>query len=142
MSDDNDNFDPIGKALGVPPIITTKSNALSTIVSGLHDDSAKTDFDKARIQIHAVIQNGSDAVVTLSEIASQTQDPKAFDSLSKMMAVVVNASEKLLDIQQKLKNLEKAEVPHNEKAKGNVTNNLFVGSTAELQKALKDATNG
>jgi hypothetical protein len=54
---------------------------------------------------------------------------------------MLTANQKLLDLQQQVREIQSADEPHNEKAK-TVTNNLFVGSTAELQKMIENAKNG
>jgi hypothetical protein len=54
------------------------------------------------------------------------------------MDTVTNASKQLLDIQQQIRTIDKADVPQDEEAKKHVTNNLFVGSTSELQKMIED----
>lgn len=138
-----DDEDPIDKALGIngPPANPNYSTTISTIVEKALNDSAQEDFEYARSNIREVVENGNDAIVKLAQIADQSQNPRAFEVLAKLMDTMINANEKLLDIQQKIQAVEKANVPHNEAAKS-VTNNLFVGSTAELQKALKELRDG
>ena len=76
----------------------------------------------------------------LAEIASSSQHPRAFEVYAKLMDTMIQANEKLLDMQEKIREIRHVDSPINEKAKS-VTNNLFVGSTAELQKVLKDMKN-
>jgi hypothetical protein len=85
-----------------------------------------------------VVENGNDAISKLAVIADQSQNPRAFEVLAKLMDSMVAANTQLLDIQVQIRTIEKADIPHNEEAKKNVTNNLFVGSTAELQKMIED----
>jgi hypothetical protein len=73
----------------------------------------------------------------LAQIADSSQHPRAFEVLAKLMDTMLNANEKLLDLQTKIREIDSADSPINEKAK-TVNNNLFVGSTAELQKVLQD----
>ena len=137
---DNANNDPIGKALGVTPL-----NSASTVVSNLlassHDDSAKADFEMARSNIHNMIENGTEAMHKLAQIADSSQHPRAFEVLAKLMDTMLAANKDLMDLQTKIRTIEAADSPMNEKAK-TINNNLFVGSTAELQKVISEMKNG
>jgi hypothetical protein len=89
------------------------------------------DFEFARENLMDVINKGQEA---LMDVARQSQHPRAYEVLSTMMNTMVGASKDLLDLQAKKKKLledDPAATPQQ------VTNNLFVGSTAELQKYLK-----
>lgn len=134
MSDDND--DPIGKALGLTPIEKT-ADTINIMLADAHNDSAKNDFEMARANIHEMLQNGGDAMNKLALIAESSQHPRAFEVLAKLMDTMLNANQKLLDLQSQIREINASDSPISEKAKS-ITNNLFVGSTAELQKVLKD----
>jgi hypothetical protein len=134
MNDD----DPIGKSLGLPAY--TNETAVANIVAAAKNDSAKEDFTFARANMREVIQNGSDAIERMAQIADQSQNARDFEVLSNLMTTVVNASEKLLRIQKAIREIDRTDEPHNEETK-QVTNNLFVGSTTELQKILSDLKN-
>ena len=84
-----------------------------------------------------MIEEGKEAMFKLSEIASSSQHPRAFEVYAKLMDTMMNANKELLNLQTKIRDIQHADSPVSEKAK-NVTNNLFVGSTAELQKMIKD----
>lgn len=129
MNDD----DPIGKALGLPD----KNNVVNSIIAAAHDDSATADFETARSNIREVIDSGSEAIFKLTEIAEQSQHPRAYEVLAKLMDSVVNANKELLELQTKIRQIQASDSPMNERAQS-VTNNLFVGSTAELQKVIAD----
>lgn len=133
MSDNED--DPIGKALGLPALKYEKD--IDSMLAKAHDDSARNDFESARASLYEVIQTGKEAMDKLTEIASQSQHPRAFEVLAKLMDTVVNTNKELLELQSKIRTIDAADAPTNEKAKS-ITNNLFVGSTAELQKMIKD----
>lgn len=131
----SDKKDPIGDALGLTPIATT--NQVKDLVAKAHSDSAVDDFNMARLNIHDIIQNGSHAIEKLSQIADSSQHPRAFEVLAKLMETMLNANKDLMELQEKIRDIKQADEPHNDKAK-QVTNNLFVGSTADLQKVLQD----
>jgi hypothetical protein len=142
-NDDDDNEDKLNKALGIESSNTIPllydSNIIDNIVGSMNDDSAMQDFIFARANVHEVVENGKDAIEKLSEIANQSQNPRAFEVLAKLMDSVTNASEKLLDLQKKIKEMQKAAEPNN--PKGQTINQLFVGSTAELQKMIENIRN-
>jgi len=131
MEQNDDN--PIDRALNLGPLARDDySKAISTIVSTARNDSAKEDFTFARANIREVVENGNDAISKLAVIADQSQNPRAFEVLAKLMDSMVAANKQLLDIQQQIRTIEKADMPHNEEAKKN-NGSIFVGSTAELQ---------
>jgi len=132
MEDD----DPIGKALGIPPL-EDKSKAVTTIVRDALNDSANEDFTFTRANLKEVILNANDAIEKLAQIADSSQNPRAFEVLAKLMDTVVNASDKLVDTHKKLQDIEKLMEPRNQDAK-QVTNNLFVGSTSELLSVIQN----
>ena len=135
----NSNTDPLAAALNLAPLDTT--DAVKAIVATAHNDSAMNDFNMARSNIYEVIQNGSNAIDKLSQIADQSQHPRAFEVLATLMKVQLDANKDLLDLQKKIRDIQVADEPHNERAK-QVTNNLFVGTTAELQKMIENMKNG
>ena len=71
------NNDPLADALNLTPLDT--SDTVKAIVAQAHDDSALNDFNMARSNIHEVIQNGAVAIEKLSQIADQSQHPRAFE---------------------------------------------------------------
>lgn len=111
------------------------------IIAKGSDDSALADFNIARTNIHEIIQNGTFAIEKLSQIADQSQHPRAFEVLGGLYKVMLDANKDLMDLQKKVREIQAADEPHNQDAK-NITNNLFVGSTAELQKVLENMKNG
>jgi hypothetical protein len=132
MSEQSNN-DPIGRALGINPLTKT---TISNIVADAHNDSAKADFETARANILTMIEEGQDAMHKLTQIATQSQHPRAFEVLAKMMETMLQANKDLMGLQKDIRELDAADSPINEKAK-TINNNLFVGSTAELQKMIK-----
>ncbi len=132
--DDDEN--PIDKALNLTPSIDFE-RTISTIVSSALNDSAKEDFTFARANIREVLENGNDAITKLSIIADQSQNPRAFEVLAKLMDSMVEANKQLLELQKEIRTIERVDDPHNDNAR-TVTNNLFVGSTTQLQKMIEE----
>ena len=102
------------------------------------DPSIQNDFDYARENLMDVIEKGQEALFDLMDVARQSQHPRAYEVLSTMMNTLVGANKDLLDLQAKKKKLLEVEPEANNQQ---VTNNLFVGSTAELQKMIDQRRN-
>ncbi len=96
------------------------------------DDQTK-DYEYTRGQLYSLIDKGREALDGALEVAQESGHPRAYEVAVNAMKQVADATDKLIDLQQKMKNLE---APTAQK-QGNTTNNLFVGSTADLQKMLK-----
>ena len=140
MNDDDDES-PIDRALNLGPINQTYSKTISSIIDQARDDSADEDFTFSRANIREVIENGTEAIAKLTIIAQQSQNPRAYEVLAKLMDTVTNASKELLELQEKIRTIDKADVPRDDESKSQVTNNLFVGSTHELQKMIENMRN-
>jgi len=136
MSDDNDG--PIDRALGLPPIPYEKNSQIVDLVAKARDDSAKEDFTFSRANVRTILETGSEAIEKLALLADQSQNPRAYEVLAKLIDTVSNASKQLMDLQVQLRTIEKVDMPHDDEARKHVTNNLFVGSTAELQRMIAD----
>jgi hypothetical protein len=121
--------------------MNTTENSVKSIIADAHNDSAKNDFEMARSNIHEVIQNGVFAMEKLSQIADSSQHPRAFEVLAKLMDTMLQANKDLMALQKNIREISASDAPTNENAK-TVTNNLFVGSTTELQKVIEDMKNG
>ena len=96
------------------------------------DDQTK-DYEFTRGSLYSLIDKGTEALNGALEVAQESGHPRAYEVAVNAMKQVADATDKLIDLQQKMKNLE---APTKQK-QGNTTNNLFVGSTADLQKMLK-----
>lgn len=99
-----------------------------------NNEDIDNDYKYARENLYGVIEKGTDALDELVEIAKQSQSPRAFEIVGQMIKTLTDANKDLLEVQRKVK-LLKQEEKNNPK---NVTNALFIGNTAELQKLLKD----
>lgn len=102
------------------------------------DKQVENDFDYARENLMEVIEKGQEALFDMMDVAKQSQHPRAYEVISTLMTTLVGANKDLLDLQAKKKKLLQADPNANSQQ---VTNNLFVGSTAELQKMLEQSRN-
>ena len=93
------------------------------------------DYDYTRGNLYSLIEKGQEAINGIMEVAGETASPRAYEVAGQLIKSVADTTDKLADLHKKIKDIEE----DNSKIQGNVTNNaLFVGSTAELQKMLKD----
>ena len=92
------------------------------------------DYEYQRQNFYNLVERGNDAITGILELAKESEHPRTYEVAGNLIKQVAEVTEKLGDLQEKMKKLK--EVPDN--APKNVTNALFVGSTAELQKVLKD----
>ena len=93
------------------------------------------DYDYTRGNLYSLIEKGQEAINGIIEDAGETASPRAYEVAGQLIKSVADTTDKLADLHKKVKDIE----DDNSKTQGNVTNNaLFVGSTAELQKMLKD----
>ena len=105
------------------------------------DRLTKTDIDKdyeyTRGNLYSIIEKGQEAINGILELAQESEMPRAYEVAGQLIKSVSDATDKLMDLQKKLKDVEEET-----KVKGpsTVNNALFVGSTAELQKILKKRT--
>ena len=96
-------------------------------------EDVDNDYKYARENLYGVIEKGSDALDTLIDLAKASEHPRAFEVVSQLTKTLVDANKDLLEIQKKVKDLKKEDEKEQPQQ---VTNALFVGSTAELQKMI------
>jgi hypothetical protein len=97
-------------------------------------DDIKKDYEYTRGNLYSLIEKGQEAINGILELAQESEMPRAYEVAGQLIKNVADATDKLMDLQKKLK-----EVEEEKQSRGptNVTNALFVGSTAELAKLLK-----
>ena len=111
-------------------------DAVEVIQPPVSNDEEEIDREYlyTKSNLHTVIDRGTEALEEMLMIAKQSEQPRAFEVVSGLIKTIADANKDLLELKNKQKTLK------GEKAAARVTNNaLFVGSTAELQKMLKDA---
>ena len=98
------------------------------------DKDPDIDFETGRKNLYNLIDKGNEAIDGILNLAKECEHPRAYEVAGQLIKTVSEVSQNLLDLQDKLKKVK--EVPNT--APKNVTNALFVGSTTELQKMLKE----
>ena len=125
----------LDKELGVIEKIvpTTIPKIIPNIVE-VNEDDIEDDYKYQRDNFYNLVEKGSAAIDGILELAKESEHPRTYEVAGQLIKNVAEVTEKLGDLQEKMRRLK--EVPSN--APKNVTNALFVGSTKELQKMLKD----
>jgi len=103
-------------------------------ISQISDD-IKKDYDYTRGNLYSIIEKGQEAINGILELAQESEMPRAYEVAGQLIKNVADATDKLMDLQKKLKDIDETK---SSKGPTNVTNALFVGSTAELSKLLKN----
>ena len=125
----------IDKELGIKKVIpnSKKSEVTRYIPELTNEDDIENDYKYQRENFYNLVEKGSTAIDGILELAKEGEHPRAYEVAGNLIKQVSEVAEKLGDLQEKMRKLK--EVPDN--APKNVTNALFVGSTAELQNMLK-----
>lgn len=139
------DFETISEVLEIEPDVKTISKEIIKkskieLKKPITTDILESDKIHTRNTVYELIQLGSDAASEMFDIARETQKARDFEVVGQLLKAVGDLSDKLLDNQQKIKQIEDL---NNSSISGKITNNttnaLFVGSTAELQKFLKES---
>ena len=99
----------------------------------LTQDDITKDYEYTRGNLYSIIEKGQEAINGILELAEESQMPRAYEVAGQLIKSVSDATDKLMDLQKKLKDVNEEE----KKGPSNVTNALFVGSTADLAKLIK-----
>ena len=129
-----DEFAAINKVLGTETDIIESDNSPKPI-DKITDDLQK-DYEYTRANLYSLVEKGQEALNGILEVAGEGGSARAYEVAGQIIKSVADTTDKLVDLQKKVKDIE----DDSDKPKtGNVTNNaLFVGSTSELSKMLKD----
>lgn len=141
------NFDSIDEALDIESkaeepkvhnlVHVSDEDSLNKRSSGVSTmPDAQKDYDYARAQLYSLIEKGQEAVNGALELAQEGDSGRNYEVAINGVKSVAEVTEKLLELQKKVKELDEVKVTNNQT---NVTNNsVFVGSTTELQKMIKE----
>ena len=99
------------------------------------EKNVDNDYKYSRDTYYELVEKGKESLELMIEVARESEHPRAFEVLSGMIKNISDVNDRLMDLNKKKKDLDKKEEIQKI---ANTTNNLFVGSTAELQKILKN----
>ena len=102
----------------------------------LKKDDIEKDYEYTRGNLYSIIEKGQEAINGILELAQESEMPRAYEVAGQLIKSVSDATDKLMDLQKKLKDVEEDSKP---KGPNTVNNALFVGSTAELAKMIKES---
>jgi|TARA_B100000965_G_scaffold81172_1_gene64926 hypothetical protein len=128
------NYDPIDKALNTSSAIDITPNAKPEKVESKAKDDVQKDYDYTRANLYSLIEKGQESLNGIMELAGESASPRAYEVAGQIIKSVADTTDKLMELQKKVKEVDedKKQTPNT------VTNNaLFVGSTSELSKMLK-----
>ena len=129
----NTNFDKIDEALNIESSIV-ESKPIKPVPPKVEKDDVKKDYEYTRANLYSLVEKGQEAINGIMELAGESASPRAYEVAGQLIKSVADTTDKLADLQKKVKDLEEDKP----KTQNNVTNNaLFVGSTSDLSKMLK-----
>ena len=126
-------FDGLNDAFGIEPSEIQKYEDDKPKLKKSETQDVKQDYETTRAQLHNLVMKGQEAVDGILDVARASDHPRAYEVAGQLIKNVGDVADKLIDLQKKMKDLDAEE----KKITQNTTNALFVGSTAELQKLLK-----
>jgi hypothetical protein len=125
------NFESIGESLNVETNLVSIEKDVEKIVPP--SDDPQKDYEYTRANLYQLIEKGQEAINGILEIAQSSDHPRAYEVAGQLIKSVGDVSDKLIDLQKKMKDLDAPQ----KNSPTTVNNSLFVGSTAELSKLLK-----
>ena len=125
----NDEFNVAGDIVQ-PEVVDKKIEKIKET-----SDDIKKDYDYTRGNLYSIIEKGQEAINGILELAQESEMPRAYEVAGQLIKNVADATDKLMDLQKKLKDVEEDKQV---RGPSTVNNALFVGSTAELAKMLKN----
>ena len=131
---DKCNDEYIANTSIVEVLNTDSSELVEKKIDSISSNDIKKDYEYTRGNLYSIIEKGQEAINGILELAQESDMPRAYEVAGQLIKNVADATDKLMDLQKKLKDLEQ---DSSSRGPTNVTNALFVGSTAELSKLLK-----
>ena len=116
-------------------IVSTDKNDVVKKPDRLTKDDIQKDYEYTRGNLYSIIEKGQEAINGILELAQESEMPRAYEVAGQLIKSVSDATEKLMDLQKKLKDVNEEQ---QQKGPSTVNNALFVGSTADLTKLLKN----
>lgn len=129
------SYESLDKAFNIKNEIVEVDNTISAVeIEQKKSDDITKDYEYTRANLYSLIEKGQEAINGIMELAGESDSPRAYEVAGQLIKSVGDVTDKLIDLQKKLK-----EVEEDNKKTTNVTNNnaVFVGSTTELSKLLK-----
>jgi len=132
-----DKYEKLNETFDVEPVeIVPEKNTIEKRIEHYKNskEDIRKDYEYTRGNLYSIIEKGQEAINGILELAQESEMPRAYEVAGQLIKNVADATDKLLTLQQKLKDVSEEK---DLKGPTTVNNALFVGSTAELQKLLK-----
>ena len=130
------NFDELNNTFNVSgDVVSTEDSEVGITKPERHErNDIEKDYEYTRGNLYSIIEKGQEAINGILELAQDSEMPRAYEVAGQLIKSVSDATDKLMDLQKKLKDVEEEK---QSKGPSTVNNSLLVGSTAELAKMLK-----
>ena len=133
-------YNKLDKTFNITPeVVEEKTTSLERSTpppDRLVKDDIEKDYEYTRGNLYSIIEKGQEAINGILELAQESEMPRAYEVAGQLIKSVSDATDKLMDLQKKLKDVEEET---KQKGPSTVNNALFVGSTAELAKMIKES---
>jgi hypothetical protein len=133
-------FTKLDKTFNVTPEVVEEKKSIERVNPApdrLTKDDITRDYEYTRGNLYSIIEKGQEAIDGILELAQESEMPRAYEVAGQLIKSVSDATDKLMDLQKKLKDVNEEQV---QKGPSTVNNALFVGSTADLAKLIKGET--
>ena len=128
-----ENFDELEKAMNVKTEIVKETKSVKVKPVKNEGDDPQKDYEYSRAQLYNLVEKGQEAIDGILDVCQDSQHPRAYEVAGQLIKSVADTTDKLIDLQKKMVELEK---PTGSSPK-TVNNSVFIGSTADLQKIIK-----
>lgn len=129
-------FENINEALEIEATSVSKEivkKSKEVIAKPTSGEESDKDYEYTRGNLYSLIEKGQEAIDSIMDLAQQSDSPRAYEVAGQLIKSVGDVTDKLIDLQQKMKKLKEEDI----KGPSTVNNSVFIGSTADLQKLLK-----
>ena len=134
QQESTNKFDGIEDALNVDSEIVPAAPKAEIVDTTATKDQLKKDYEYTRGNLYSLIEKGQEAVDGILELAQESDQPRAYEVAGQLIKHVGDVADKLVDLQKKVNEIEN---PKKTKEVNTTNNTMFVGSTADLAKFLK-----
>jgi hypothetical protein len=135
-------FDELDKTFNITPIEDSEVTSVEIVsaestIEPTKEEEILKDYEHSREQLYNLIEKGQDAIKGIMDVAAQTDHPRAYEVAFQGIKNVSELADKLMDVHKKMKDIE--EDSKVQRGPSTVNNSVFFGSTAELQKFIKQS---
>ena len=127
-------FEGLNDAFGTEPAEIQKHEDIKPKLKKTETPDVKQDYETTRAQLHNLVMKGQEAVDGILDVARASDHPRAYEVAGQLIKNVGDVADKLIDLQKKMKELDAED---KKSSPSTVNNTMFIGSTADLQKMIK-----